>query len=64
MSADDLEQYEAEIEHQKMLLTLRNEVVDVSFSAAEKVLQQTVNREVQDALVERFLEDLQTAGKA
>lgn len=53
---------EAEIEHQKMLLELRNEVVDVSFSAAEKVLRQTVNREVQDQLVERFLNDLETAG--
>ena len=52
---------EAEIEHQKMLLELRNEVVAVSFDAAETVLKEKVTREVQDRLVDRFLEDIETA---
>ncbi len=49
---------EAEIERQKMLLELRNEVVDVAFSAARMVAAQAVDRQTQDALVDRYIDDL------
>jgi F-type H+-transporting ATPase subunit b len=49
---------EAQIERAKMLLELRNEVVDVGFRAAESVIRATMDRETQSRLVERFLDDL------
>jgi F-type H+-transporting ATPase subunit b len=55
---------EQEIERQKMVLELRNEVVDLSFTAAAGLLRTTVDRETQDKLVNDFLNELATMQRA
>jgi F-type H+-transporting ATPase subunit b len=49
---------EVEIERQKVRLALRNEVVSLSFRAAEGVLREAVDRATQDRLVDEFLAEL------
>lgn len=50
---------EGAIERAKMLIELRNQVVEVGFAAAEAAIRETMDRETQKRLVERFLDDLE-----
>jgi F-type H+-transporting ATPase subunit b len=49
---------EAAIERAKLMLELRNEVVDVGFRAAEAVIREAMDEETQDRLVASFIDGL------
>ncbi|HVY61978.1 MAG TPA: F0F1 ATP synthase subunit B [Planctomycetota bacterium] len=51
---------EVELERQKMLLELRDEVVEAALAAAAKILPSAVDRKTEDALVDQFLDELET----
>ena len=55
---------EIEIERQKMMLELRNEVVELSFEAAARVAKTVVDKETQDRLVDQFVENLESVAGA
>lgn len=50
---------EATIERDKMLLEFRSEVVDSALRGAERVVSEAMDQATQDALVARFLSDLE-----
>ncbi|RME76021.1 MAG: hypothetical protein D6776_02000 [Planctomycetota bacterium] len=52
-------QVEAHIERAKMVLDLRNEVVEICFAAAERVVAQQIGEAEQAALLERFFQELE-----
>jgi F-type H+-transporting ATPase subunit b len=51
---------EIELERQKMVFELRNEVVEAALEAASRILPSAVDRETEDRLVDDFLDELET----
>jgi F-type H+-transporting ATPase subunit b len=54
----DRAKLEAHIERAKMVLDTRNEVVHLTFDAVRRVLDEKVDAAAQDALLDRFFEEL------
>ena len=51
---------EAEAERQRMAESVRGEIIDVSYALAEKVLAREINQDDQRALVDSFLDGLES----